>query len=207
MKSFAGRRLEGVRSSVTPLRFLDQYKPSTTFIVFLWKQTCTEYNTCDALAPSQAVTLKTPESLSFPSLCFISAFFSPSLVCFNWRLIEQVPSQALLLDMVLLQSDLALWSTPFISPLTTCNSISKPTCFAIIIIIYFFQTSEKGGEKQNEAEDVCVSDLRSRRGPGYLQLVNYLFAAGRHGSAVLRQKHTCPQAWPRRPRCPTVFLL
>lgn len=166
MKSFPTRALEGTWSSVTPLRFLDQYKPSVLQLFFgnknlLWVQ----YLRCTGTAP---VSLKKP-----PSCLLYLSISLLSLVCFNWHLIEQLLLQALLLDSFVFFFAVGLGSVvdAFHLSQMTCNCISKPT---------FSPVKSEGWKRkpQNKTErrHVCVPDCSSNK-PDSLQLVNYLFAA------------------------------
>lgn len=189
------RLFEDMWSSVTPLRFPNQYKPSATFVAFLWKQICTKYNMCDALAPCQAVTLKSrflffllfassQHFLSFALIvvwlnsfyhrrCYLT-WFCYSRIWLSGQHLSSLPGQ-----------------------LATVFQIQH-----ILRSLLLKLVKEEQGTIRN-TRCLCAAPALPTW-PDYLHLVNYLFATGQHRASP---KHTCPQAWPRRPRCPTVFLL
>lgn len=130
-----------------------------------------QYLRCTGTAP---VSLKKP-----PSCLLYLSISLLSLVCFNWHLIEQLLSQALLLDrfffvVVVVAVGFGSVVGAFHLSQMTCNCISKPT---------FSPVKSEGRKKkpqqpQNKTERryVCVPECTSNK-PDSLQLVNYLFAA------------------------------
>ena len=68
-----------------------------------------------------------------------------------------------------------------------------------------FISKPKFSPVQNKERFLCELGCSSNK-PDYLRLVNYLFEVtlDQHYASP---KHMCPQAWPRRPHCPAVFLL
>lgn len=177
----------------TPRRFLDQYKPSATFVAFLWKQTRTEYNMCDALAPCQAVTLKS-RFLSFPSLCFISAF---SL--FLWFALIVV-----WLDNFYRRRCYLTWFCSSRTWLCGQRLSSLPrrlaTLFQMQHVLRSFlllrKPVERRGEgrraEQNETQSVCVPDLLFQRSPTICTLLTIYLQRGVTAAQGFTKTHVSP---------------